>query len=262
MSLDIPSLTADAEFWEYAGYAATGIVVVGVAGEAITELTRWIKSRPLKRFIERASALILLIGLAGEILTQVQANNKNSLIVGILNGQAETAKLELARIKLPRHFTASANFDAVGHKYLAGTKFDLSANADVEPMMLALEVRSALASIGMVEQLSRAANHWTPPNGGMPVGGIIRPGVAVRGCQNTVDAPDKPNPARILGALLADSGLGTKDSPVFNEPADKGDCAIDKDVLHVEIGSKILTPWKPPRGASVVYPSFQLEVPK
>jgi hypothetical protein len=178
------------------------------------------------------------------------------------NARAEEAKLELEKFKQPRHFVQSANFEQVGKMYLAGRRFDLSAIADWEPMMLAQEVRKALVSIGMIEVLSKTKDHWTPPNGAMPIGAIVRPGVAVRACEEPTTAPtNKPTPARILGALLADSGLGTKDSPVFLEPWEKDDCS-EPGLLHVEIGSKLPVRWQAPESMKVVYPSFQISVPK
>ena len=94
MSLDVAALMSESSFWETAGYCAAGIVTLGVAGEAVTELTKWIRSDALKRFVERVSVLMLLLGLAGEILAQVQANNKNSLIVGLLQRQTEQLRAD------------------------------------------------------------------------------------------------------------------------------------------------------------------------
>jgi hypothetical protein len=59
-----------------------------VAGESVCQLTEWIKSIPLRHKVEVASALVLIGALAGEILTQVESNSTNSLIVGILNKEA------------------------------------------------------------------------------------------------------------------------------------------------------------------------------
>jgi hypothetical protein len=102
MNLDISALEAASEFWEFWGYIATGLVLAGVIGEFVTELTHWIKDRAFRKLVEKTSVLILIIGIAGEILCQVQSNNNNSLIVGILDKEAAQAKLELAKIREPR----------------------------------------------------------------------------------------------------------------------------------------------------------------
>jgi hypothetical protein len=165
-------------------------------------------------------------------------------------------------LESPRTFSPSTEFASVGKQYLAGIEFDLTAENSFEPMTLALAVRKQLLAIGMVERLSNASNHWSPPNGGLPVGEIIRPGIAVRSCDSQTAESNRPTPARILGALLSDSGLGSKEAPVFVEPAAKDDCAKAPDVLHVEVGEKIVLPWTPPPGTVVVHPKFQLEVTK
>jgi len=168
---------------------------------------------------------------------------------------------KIIELENPRHLVPSANFDAIGRKYLAGKKFDLTAIPEYEPMMLAIEIRKALTSIGMLEQVSATKDHWTPPSGALPIGTILRPGIAVRACVNPVATPaSQATPERILAGLLADSGLGTKASPVFIEPWESDDCA-QPDLLHVEVGGKILIPWSPRVGTQVVFPKFDLIVP-
>jgi hypothetical protein len=176
--------------------------------------------------------------------------------------RAQQANLELAKIKSPREFRPSANFEAVGKKYLAGIKFDINANADVDSMMLAVAIRNGLLALGMNEVTSHANEKWTPPGGGQAIGVIIRPGIAIRSCDNEKAPKNKATPARILGGLLADSGLGTKDSPIFLEPADADDCRKDASVLHVEIGGKILEPWGPKDRETLTYPRFEVTMPK
>src|ERR1700722_9540784 len=50
------------------GYGSAFIVLVGVIGETITELTDWIKPESLKKRVAKISALILIIGLTGDLL--------------------------------------------------------------------------------------------------------------------------------------------------------------------------------------------------
>jgi hypothetical protein len=93
------SLMWASEVWEITGYVATAFVVVGVAGESVCQLTEWIKSIPLRHKVEVASALVLIGALAGEILTQVESNSTNSLIVGILNKEAADSNLALEQLR-------------------------------------------------------------------------------------------------------------------------------------------------------------------
>lgn len=253
------------EWWRAVGY---WILVVGLIGEIATVVIPKQRER-LEKILSGLFTAIIIVGVAVEHnadnkisdLISEQETTAAKTIAG-LEKEAKEAELELANLKASRHLQTSANFEAVGKTYLAGKKFDLSANPDFEPMMLALEIRRALSSIGMIEQLSNTKDHWNPPNHGMPIGTILRPGVAVRACVNPVGLPsDKPTTERILAGLLADSGLGAKDSPVFLEPWEAADCS-DPALLHVEVGSKIVSPWTPSPGAQVIYPRFQLSMPE
>jgi hypothetical protein len=113
MTSDITSLMWASEAWEIAGYVATAFVLVGVAGESVCQLTEWIKSVPVRHKIEVASALVLIAALAGEILTQVEANSTNSLIVGILNKEAADSNLAFEQLRQkvgPRRIDEKAFF--------------------------------------------------------------------------------------------------------------------------------------------------------
>lgn len=155
MSLDISELMSKSGCWEIAGYIATGIVLIGVAGEVITDLTLWIKSKGLRRQIEIASALILLVGLAGEILTQVQANNTTSLIIALLND--ETARLNAENLVTekniqPREFpiyghnSDAAQLNAELEKYL-GTKVWVQTVPDFESERLTVSLMGLFRAV-------------------------------------------------------------------------------------------------------------------
>ena len=231
--------------------AATIIVIIGLIGEARKSSLEWLSWHP---FFE----MLVIVGIAGELFsdgTVIFASLRMETISGreiaSLRDRASNAELELAKIKKPRELNISAAFSEVGRKYLEGTKFDLWANPDWEPMELALKVRDALASIGMEEQRSATPSAWNPPAGGMPVGsGILRSGVAVRVCK---DALQPRTRAAVLAQLLSNALGGTHENPVTIEPWDTSRCS-EPDLLHVEIGSKALTPWVPPAEATVVYP--------
>jgi hypothetical protein len=112
MNYDISSLTWASEWWEVAGYIATALVLIGVAGESVCQLTEWIKSTSRKHNVEKVSALVLIAALAGEILTQVESNNSNSLIVGVLNKQTvelQTQNAALLKSISPRRIASFTN---------------------------------------------------------------------------------------------------------------------------------------------------------
>jgi hypothetical protein len=50
-------------------YGAAFLVFVGVVGESVADLTSWIKDESRRKRIEKASALILILGLAGDLVS-------------------------------------------------------------------------------------------------------------------------------------------------------------------------------------------------
>jgi len=91
MALDMDALGSSLFCWEIGGYIATAIVVIGVIGESVVEFTDWIKSPQTLSRVGIASALILVIGLAGEILTQVKVNSISGRMIAFLNSEAANA---------------------------------------------------------------------------------------------------------------------------------------------------------------------------
>ena len=112
MSADIDVLLASTEWWEYAGYGASGLVLLGVGLEAVQLIRRARSGRWDGYAVGTMAFLILVTGLAAEIVTQVQSHNQSNLLVGLLNDEAAEAnraatqaKLELAKLVAPRTLT-------------------------------------------------------------------------------------------------------------------------------------------------------------
>lgn len=61
-------------FWEIAGYISTAIVILGCIGEYIAEFTCIPKSEGEKHRISKLSLIILIAGIAGELLTAVRSS--------------------------------------------------------------------------------------------------------------------------------------------------------------------------------------------
>ena len=100
MAVDISALGSSLTVWELAGYAATGIVMLGVIGESIVEFTNWITDERWQSMVGRASALVLVAGLAGEILTQVQVNSISGRMIAFLNTQVSQAVTSAGKLGL------------------------------------------------------------------------------------------------------------------------------------------------------------------
>src|ERR1051326_6377109 len=60
------------EWW---AYGSAVVVLISVVGETVADLTDWIKSKDLKKKIEKYSAMVLIVGLTGDVfsirLTQI-----------------------------------------------------------------------------------------------------------------------------------------------------------------------------------------------
>jgi hypothetical protein len=105
MTDDIKTLMSAADWWETIGYIAAGLVLVGVIIESY-ELYLLIREGKLReKAAEFIGVLILVVGLAVEIIAQVQSNNRTGLIIAALNEQAAKSELALERLKGPRHLS-------------------------------------------------------------------------------------------------------------------------------------------------------------
>jgi hypothetical protein len=65
--------------------------MAGCVGEAVVEFTQWIRPVERETFIGRLSALLLIAGLAVEILAQVQVNTISNREIAVLNKEAGEA---------------------------------------------------------------------------------------------------------------------------------------------------------------------------
>ncbi|HKY87200.1 MAG TPA: hypothetical protein VJL90_10600 [Pseudorhodoplanes sp.] len=87
---EMDSLNASLEFWDIAAYFTLGAVLIGVLGESVVQFTSWI-SEPRAHTVGKASALILIAGLAGEMVTHAKNSELTGKITATLNLQAGQA---------------------------------------------------------------------------------------------------------------------------------------------------------------------------
>jgi hypothetical protein len=95
MSPEIASLSAAINFWEGWGYVALAAVFIVVVGESIEEFTDWPKKSGFDKRLTRLSLLLLIAGLAGEIITQPNTNMANDRFVALLNRETGQLALQL-----------------------------------------------------------------------------------------------------------------------------------------------------------------------
>jgi hypothetical protein len=170
ISLDIESLTAASSFWEYAGYIATLIVLIGCVGESVVEFTNWLKVGNLKRRVGVISACLLILGVAGEIYTQVQANSVNSLIIALLNKQNTELLAKIA----PRRLSGDQSSALMASlRSFEGRKIRIESYAlDTDGEVLASQIKTAVSPI------FSPIDDWI---GGEPARGPFVKGISVTG---------------------------------------------------------------------------------
>ena len=89
---DIASLTYGDAWWGNFLLMSTLIVLIGVVGEGVAELTKLLDGNPsLKKFVEVSSVLILIIGIAGELWGEARTSSIGDQISGFLSVKAGAA---------------------------------------------------------------------------------------------------------------------------------------------------------------------------
>ena len=89
---EISALESLAELWERVDYIGLFLVFVGVIVESLVEFTSLIKSSFWKPRIGKISALVLIVGLALELMASSRLSVINRQVVGILYAQVADAK--------------------------------------------------------------------------------------------------------------------------------------------------------------------------
>lgn len=93
---DLSTLESLAGFWERVDYIGLFLVFVGVIVESVVEFTSLIKSSFWKPKIGKASALVLIVGLALELISSSRLSVINRQVVAILSKQAAAAEKRAA----------------------------------------------------------------------------------------------------------------------------------------------------------------------
>jgi hypothetical protein len=93
---EISTLESSAELWERVDYIGLFFVFLGVTVESLVEFTNLIKSSFWKPKIGKVSALVLIIGLALELISSSRLSAINRQVVGILSAQAADAEKRAA----------------------------------------------------------------------------------------------------------------------------------------------------------------------
>jgi hypothetical protein len=91
MTIDIPTLMSDADWWETVGYVASAVVVIGIIIESV-EIYRHLRAGTWrKKLTELIGFSLVVLGLVVEVLSQVQSNRRTGLVIAALNAEASEA---------------------------------------------------------------------------------------------------------------------------------------------------------------------------
>jgi hypothetical protein len=82
--------------WELAEYFGTILVIVGAAGEYLAEFRHIPRDEPKRKLFEKRYAIVLIVGLAVELLGLVRTSQLNGQIIATLNEQAQVATKDAA----------------------------------------------------------------------------------------------------------------------------------------------------------------------
>lgn len=89
---EVESLKATLGRWEWFEYASTGVVFIGCIGELIEEFTPWIKDKKKKHSLALLSLLLVIAGIAGELLGTVKTSQISGTIIANIEEEAGNAK--------------------------------------------------------------------------------------------------------------------------------------------------------------------------
>ncbi len=89
---EVASLKSALGCWEWAEYISTGVVFSGCVGEFFAEFTRFPTEEKKKRKMARLSLILVIAGIAGELLATVRASQLSGLVIANVEAQAGDAK--------------------------------------------------------------------------------------------------------------------------------------------------------------------------
>jgi len=85
-------LDSSASLWEFTEYFGTVVVIVGVIGEYLAEFHHISDNESKRRKFAKRSTLVLIIGLAVELLGLVRTSQLTAHTIAVLNEQAQLAR--------------------------------------------------------------------------------------------------------------------------------------------------------------------------
>jgi hypothetical protein len=88
----VVSLKAALHGWEWFGYVSTAIVFLGCVGEFVAEFTSIFKSKEAQSKLARLSLIVLIFGIAGELLSAVRTSQLSGQLISNIEERAGDAE--------------------------------------------------------------------------------------------------------------------------------------------------------------------------
>jgi hypothetical protein len=95
----VGSLKAALNCWEWFGYISTAIVFIGCVGEFIAEFTSLPKTEESKHKLARLSLIVLIVGIAGELLSTVRTSQLSGQLIANIEERASANEREAAQLR-------------------------------------------------------------------------------------------------------------------------------------------------------------------
>ena len=150
----IVSLSSSDSRWGVLLVASTLVVLIGVLGEYVAEFTNVLNNRATAKLLERGAVLLLIIGIAGELLGEAKTLSIGDEIAAFQNRRTEelkTANLSLEAEIAPRNVSDDELKKLIGSlRPLAGRKVEVrSYLGDTEGHRLLFIVSQIILDAGL-----------------------------------------------------------------------------------------------------------------
>jgi len=106
---ELLSLKSALGCWEWFEYISTAIVWIGCAGEFIAEFTSLPRTKEIERKLSRLSLIVLLVGIAGELLGTIRTSQLSGQIIANTEERAAVAAQKAGDAKASAEGAAAAS---------------------------------------------------------------------------------------------------------------------------------------------------------
>ncbi len=96
---EVASLKSALRCWEWFGYVSTAIVGLGCMGEFIAEFTFFIKSEGGRHKLAKLSLIVLIFGIAGELLSAVRTSDSSGQLIASIEERASLANERAGKLE-------------------------------------------------------------------------------------------------------------------------------------------------------------------